>query len=64
MITLAARLGYGLTLERSAAAATIQCYNVGIGTAEHLQFDGVTKAGVRFNKGSDGLDTKGTEMRK
>jgi hypothetical protein len=23
-----------------------------------LQFDG-TKAGVRFNKGSDGLDTKG-----
>jgi hypothetical protein len=63
MITSAARLGYGLTLERS-AAATIQCYNVDIGTAEHLQFDGVTKAGVRFNKGSDSLDTKDTEMRK
>jgi hypothetical protein len=50
MITLAARLGYGLALERS-AAVTIQHYKVGIGTEEHLQFDGITKADVRFNKG-------------
>lgn len=42
MITLAARLGYGLT----------------------RMFDGVTKVGVRFNKGSVGIDTKDTEVGK